>query len=227
MKYFTADLYERFNSRDVDVADRADDEWRKAEARYEARLQRIRGGLPEAVRELADELCLHDAEIMAIGHNDARASIVVRQGSSLYWLSYGLSRAMESTRSRRAAAFSREPVVWLYDEVECRRPVAMCTGSCSDIGPWKCGARKRTGRWIAQLPAPMATKRPHGNERPGEVVSVRQRGEDKCFVYAIGLRRRARGRDRIRDPGMKPAHRGLRSMPGCSSTPMRISHSPW
>jgi hypothetical protein len=118
MKYFTADLYERFNSRDVDVADRADDQWKKAEARYEARLQRIRGGLPDAVRELADELCLHDAEIMAIGHDDARASIVARQGSSLYWLSYGLSRAMESTRSRRAAAFSREPVVWLYDEVD-------------------------------------------------------------------------------------------------------------
>src|SRR5688572_16823591 len=118
MKYFTADLYERFNSRDVDVADRADDQWRKAAARYEARLKKIRGSLPAAVRALADTLCLHDAEVMAVGQNPTRASIVARQGGKLYWLSYGLTREMESTRRRRSGVFGRDPVSWLYDEVD-------------------------------------------------------------------------------------------------------------
>lgn len=118
MKYFTADLYERFNSRDVDVADRADDQWKKAEVRYEARLQRIRGSLPAVVRELADKLCLHDAEVMAIGETRGRASIVAKQRDKLYWLSYGLTSKVESKGPRRSTTFFGGPAYWLYDEVD-------------------------------------------------------------------------------------------------------------
>ncbi len=118
MKYFTATLYERFNSRDIEIADRADTQWRKAEAKYEARLDKIRIRLPATVRELADKFCLHDAEILSIGHDGDTASILVRADNVLYCLSYGLTSKLWTTPPRRSPAFSNQAVRWLYDEVD-------------------------------------------------------------------------------------------------------------
>ena len=57
MKYFTAALYQQFNSFDVDEAERADETWDKAEAAYKERLARIREHMPSQVVKLS-ELCL-------------------------------------------------------------------------------------------------------------------------------------------------------------------------
>ena len=64
MKYFTAELYQQFNSFDVDEAERADEAWDKAEATYKERLARIREHMPSQVVKLS-ELCLHDALVVS------------------------------------------------------------------------------------------------------------------------------------------------------------------
>ena len=118
MKYFTPELYERFNSRDIDIADRADTAWHKAEAKYKARLDKIRDSVPATIRDLADKFCLHDADVMAIGLDTQTVSIMLRLGNNLYWLTYGLTSKVVPTSPRLASAFSSNSVRWLYDEVD-------------------------------------------------------------------------------------------------------------
>src|SRR5712691_10634768 len=51
MKYFTPELYQQFNSFDVDEAERADEAWDRAEVAYKERLASIREHMPsQAVR---------------------------------------------------------------------------------------------------------------------------------------------------------------------------------
>src|SRR5947209_1977788 len=64
MKYFTLELYQQFNSDDVDEAERADEAWDRAEAAYKKRLARIRLHMPSQVVRLS-ELCLHDALVVS------------------------------------------------------------------------------------------------------------------------------------------------------------------
>src|SRR5579884_3214898 len=64
MRFFTPDLYERFNSPDDGEADRAQEEWEKALQAYRRHLDEFRDRMPSSVRKLA-ELCLHDAEVLS------------------------------------------------------------------------------------------------------------------------------------------------------------------
>ena len=64
MKYFTPELYQQFNSFDVDEAERADEAWDRAEAAYKERLASIRKHMPSQVVRLS-ELCLHDALVVS------------------------------------------------------------------------------------------------------------------------------------------------------------------
>ena len=57
MKYFTPELYQQFNSFDVDEAERADEAWDRAEVAYKERLASIRRQMPSQVVRLS-ELCL-------------------------------------------------------------------------------------------------------------------------------------------------------------------------
>src|SRR5262249_44883135 len=54
MRYFTPELYQQFNSFDVDEAERADEGWDRAEAAYKERLARIREHLPSQVVRLSE-----------------------------------------------------------------------------------------------------------------------------------------------------------------------------
>lgn len=63
MRFFTPDLYLRFNSSDDEIADLANDDWEKALGAYEAQLSRIQDKLSEQPRKLA-ELSLHDYELL-------------------------------------------------------------------------------------------------------------------------------------------------------------------
>ena len=63
MRFFTPELYLRFNSRDDAVALAADAEWEAAIARYNAHLDSFRGKMPSQVVNLS-EMCLHDADIL-------------------------------------------------------------------------------------------------------------------------------------------------------------------
>lgn len=64
MKYFTRDLYLRFNSPDNAIADQADEDSEHAIAEYNKYLEGIRHRLPTEVEKLSN-LCLHDANLLA------------------------------------------------------------------------------------------------------------------------------------------------------------------
>ena len=118
MKYFTADLYERFNSADIDAATNAELAWEQALSRYKSRLNRIRKELPDDVRFLADELCLHDAELLQLSKSDTAVLIMARQSNAFFWLEYSLTEPATIDAPRPSSAFSEFAVRWLYDEVD-------------------------------------------------------------------------------------------------------------
>src|SRR5271168_4984830 len=68
MKYFTKDLIERYGCMDNEaVFLAADAEWEAALERYAAYLQTIRPDMPESVRRLDEDFCLHDARVLSMG----------------------------------------------------------------------------------------------------------------------------------------------------------------
>ena len=139
MKYFTAELYQRFNSFDVDEAERADEAWDKAEAAYKERLARIREHMPSQVVKLS-ELCLHDALVVsrveqaepagAFDFFDAThpgplpfvwtavAIIAVTLDEEVISLIYALSDHIHTREAPQGWRFSKIQEQWLYDEVD-------------------------------------------------------------------------------------------------------------
>src|SRR5437667_11946449 len=65
MRFFTPELYARFNSSDDDVADRANEAWEKALQEYQRHLDAIRDQMPSQVRTVAG-LNYHDAELIGL-----------------------------------------------------------------------------------------------------------------------------------------------------------------
>jgi hypothetical protein len=79
MKYFTSELYLALQAEDDEAADAADAAWDVAVDAYSARLQAIRGRLPEPVRELLiDEYRLHDANVDHMGQDGDEFVITLR-----------------------------------------------------------------------------------------------------------------------------------------------------
>ena len=66
MRFFTRELYLRFNSPDDANADRADAEWEEAVSAYHTHLSRFSETMNDRVRKFAEELCLHDTELLAL-----------------------------------------------------------------------------------------------------------------------------------------------------------------
>ena len=132
MKYFTPELYGRFNSPDPDEANRADKEWDAAQDRYEKHLKQIRRRLPEKVRVLCDKLCLHDAAYRGLANSPLAplpwqlAIIRVQQADKLYFLLYVLLVEPEIKRPVVSKIFSKEQPRWLYDEVDLGKSGAFC-----------------------------------------------------------------------------------------------------
>jgi hypothetical protein len=136
MRFFTPELYVRFNSPDDEEADRANEEWEEAIRNYRERLEAIRGRMPAQVSKLAD-LCLHDAEVLArteefqavgLSMSDefplplslwsAVAIISVKQGGEILSLIYSLCDRMRVFPSPDNWPFSKSREHWLYDEVD-------------------------------------------------------------------------------------------------------------
>jgi len=121
MKFFTPELYVRFNSPDDDEADRADSEWEDAIRRYEADLESFRDQMPPRVRELADNLCLHDMQIMVVQHEPSMGIVSVKQKEKLVVLFYILWGHMRKLSAPEDWPFSKAHVHWMYDEVDLDR----------------------------------------------------------------------------------------------------------
>jgi hypothetical protein len=66
MKFFTADLLERFGSEDEDIALTAHEELEKRSEQYGRRLHEIWNQLPGRLQELQDQFYLHDARVIAV-----------------------------------------------------------------------------------------------------------------------------------------------------------------
>jgi hypothetical protein len=139
MKYFTPELYQQFNSFDVEEAERADAAWDRAEAAYQERLARIREYMPSQVVKLS-ELCLHDALVVSrVELTDpvggfrlldgvcspplpslwtAVAIVSVTVGAEVISLIYALRDHITTRESPPGWRFSKLQEQWLYDEVD-------------------------------------------------------------------------------------------------------------
>ncbi|HEY7156311.1 MAG TPA: hypothetical protein VH575_20255 [Gemmataceae bacterium] len=139
MKYFTPELYQQFNSFDVEEAERADEAWDKAEVAYRERLASIREHMPSQVAKLS-ELCLHDAlvvsrveQVQPAGEGrffdgpypfplpglwTAVAIVSVAVGEEIVSLIYCLSDRTTVKDAPEGWRFSKLQEQWLYDEVD-------------------------------------------------------------------------------------------------------------
>ncbi len=138
MRFFTPDLYVRFNSPDDDEADRANAEWEKAIEEYEHHLATFKDRLPTPVRKLA-ELSLHDAEVLtrveeiqAGGQQmffdlpvpfpfpvwTAIAIVTVKDEEKIRSLIYCLWDRIRTHTFEDGWSFSKEREHWLYDELD-------------------------------------------------------------------------------------------------------------
>jgi hypothetical protein len=138
MKYFTPQLYQQFNSFNVDEAEHADEEWDKREVAYKERLNDIKTRMPLQIIKLS-QLCLHDAEVLVRTEQfevidgtshiiepfgfpfplwTAVATIFVQLGDELVSLIYCLADRVKTTPAPEGWRFSNEQEQWLYDEVD-------------------------------------------------------------------------------------------------------------
>ena len=134
MRFFTPELYIRFNSQEEGEADRADEDWESALGKYRKHLDGIRTRMPSQVRELS-ELCLHDGvwlssvpmSVPSPAHADSddrlpawsvMAVLSVMHEGKIVSLVYQLWDKLVEHAQHRDWRFSPERIHWLYDEVD-------------------------------------------------------------------------------------------------------------
>lgn len=137
MKYFTPELYVRFNSSDEKVADRADREWERNIEKYEQYLDGVRDRLPTQLRKLT-ELHNHDARVLSRveeiqagraypfpdfpfpfpGSWSAVAILSLKTDETIRSLIYSLWDHTRVLPFKGAWPFSKEAEHWLYDELD-------------------------------------------------------------------------------------------------------------
>jgi hypothetical protein len=132
MRFFTPDLYLRFNSPGDEIANEADEAWEEALARYQRHLETIQDQMPQQARALT-ELCLHDCEVLGWDEAmlpDLRATseplpvwsafsvLSVRRDSEVFSLNYVLWDKVRRYPAPDGWPFSKSRPHWLYDEVD-------------------------------------------------------------------------------------------------------------
>jgi hypothetical protein len=127
MKFFTRELYLRYNG--PDKTDRADAEWEAAVTAYHTHLGRFSATMNDRVRKFAEDLCLHDAELLAL-HEDVVtlptlppmqtpvAILSLRAIGRTFNLSYLLWGELVLSTAAVAWPSSPRRVQWLYDEID-------------------------------------------------------------------------------------------------------------
>ncbi|HQU46762.1 MAG TPA: hypothetical protein PK867_28420 [Pirellulales bacterium] len=129
MKFFTPELYLRFNSQDDDIADQA---WESAIKAYHEHLDGIRNQMSQQVKGLL-ELCLHDCELLGWDENiepDPRFSagplpvwsafsvLSLRCDGEVVSLNYVLWDKVRHRPARKDWPYLKSHTSWLYDEVD-------------------------------------------------------------------------------------------------------------
>lgn len=135
MRFFTPQLYVRFNSRNDDEADKANEQWEAALLEYRKHLGRVREHLPREARALT-EMSLHDAELLSLEESlepllsirlepfgpevfwGAITLLPLRQNGTLVSLIYVLSDRIRQHPPVLRWRFSKLHTHWLYDEID-------------------------------------------------------------------------------------------------------------
>lgn len=124
MRYFTPELYLRFNSSDCAVVAKAHDEWEEAIDAYRQRLQKIGPNMMADARNAAESLCLHDADYLGmtiVPVLDSRKSLAIlmtRHDATRVFLVYLLAEQPLTQQVTVEWPYSKEQVHWLYDEFD-------------------------------------------------------------------------------------------------------------
>ena len=133
MRFFTPELFFRFNASDDEEADRADEDWEAAIRAYRHHLDGLRDQMPSQVKKLA-ELGLHDAEILACEQPiepsflpfpfeampfwSGFAILSLRREDAIVSLIYVLWDRVREHPSGGAWPFSKRRTHWLHDEID-------------------------------------------------------------------------------------------------------------
>jgi hypothetical protein len=123
MRFFTPELYLQYNSPNDDEADRAEEAWENATAKYQAHLESVRGRMPPQVQRLS-ELCLHDAEILACNQeaDPGRPAMAIltmlEENEKILTLIYQLWDRVRESPAPQQWPFSRMHKQWMYDELD-------------------------------------------------------------------------------------------------------------
>ncbi len=135
MRFFTPELYARFNSSNDDEADQTNEDWESALLEYQKHLDDNKDHMPAQVKQLT-ELNLHDAELLACDQAVALqglletgsveslpcqlaiAVVSVKQDGRFVSLIYTLSGRLHEDPAPKNWSFSKFRTHWLYDEVD-------------------------------------------------------------------------------------------------------------
>jgi len=116
MRFFTPDLYLRFNSNDDEIADQANDEWEKAIDSYQRYLKKL--NLPESVKKLT-EINLHDAELSDFQEVDLHQTVMsLKNNQYVYCLIYQTTNLVRKDNFPQNWLFSDQRKHFLYDELD-------------------------------------------------------------------------------------------------------------
>ncbi|HEY2251413.1 MAG TPA: hypothetical protein VGH74_10150 [Planctomycetaceae bacterium] len=124
MKYFTPQLYARFNSKDRRVVSTAHEEWETAIEQYQSHLGKIRRRLVPNAQKLAKSLCLHDAQYLGLRHpriphlHHSIAVLASQKDATVFLLVYTLAKDPHIHAAQPNWPFSKKQVHWLYDEFD-------------------------------------------------------------------------------------------------------------
>jgi hypothetical protein len=126
MKYFTIERYLNLGN----VADEqqflaAQEQWELAIDGYRAQLLRIRKELPRSLRQLVETVYLHDARVLIMHQSDQDFFITLQPPSlpgHLIVLRYSLVEEPMIEQHVLPPERCREPIEWLYDELDLDRP---------------------------------------------------------------------------------------------------------
>ena len=126
MKYFTPERYLRLGNLDDEAAFMtAQEDWEKALSSYREQLQRIRKDLPRSLRNLVESVYLHDSRVLTMHQDDATFFVTLQPPSDperLVVLGYSLVEEPLIDPNALPPHLRREPIEWLYDELDLDRP---------------------------------------------------------------------------------------------------------
>ena len=135
MKFFTPELYIRFNSEDEAVSDQADEEWDHAVEEYEKHLEKL-GGFVTRIADRLEAVGMHDAEFLNNSRNliDMETHIRMRHEFFPFWMNVLIMSFKQEGKiislnyihwdeARVYPAldtwrFSKKRSHWLYDEID-------------------------------------------------------------------------------------------------------------